>query len=444
MYTVSGRVYNATSGVGYTNIHLDLCNSQTAVTNATGNWSVAMTYYNGFCVRYASGAPAGVVGPVAPNNQPEHAGFPSYEWQAAGLNCYHNYAYCSGPATTWDRGDTGFDLYFTTPATPAPSPTPVPKTPTPTPAPKPATPKPATPKPAAPTLTPTPTPAPATPAAPADTTPPSTPDAFEALVAGDNALVSLSWNSSSDAGGVKGYRLERSLDEVNWSSLVDSQAETRYRDDTAAFGLRYYYRVRAIDTAGNVSNPAITQASTPSFKGSSNATNTTFTSDDNLANVTLPPEAFGVEVVCSITADTALATPKEHPLVAGPYVLICKDQAGNVITDTKKPLTWSVKIGAKMKNLVSPQAVRRGSDGKLVELPGGSYDAQSGLFQFNLTEAGPVAVLASYKQTNLLSGNVVTIIVVLLLLGLGIAGFMLRRRQISNYDDYLRSKYYNF
>jgi hypothetical protein len=434
MYTVSGRVYNATTGAGYPNVTIDLCNGFSAITNGSGNWAISMSDY--YCVRYVSGAPGGLVGPVASNNNPEHQGAATYEWQRAGQNCYHNSA-CLGPDSTWDRAvDTGNNLYFTNPA-----PTPPPPTP--------ATPKPATPKPATPKLA-TPKPGPvavvvgptSAPAVLVDTTAPSTPDGFQALVDGDNALVNLSWNVSTDNVTIKGYWLERSLDQSTWMTLTEAQSDTQYKDDAVAFGLKYYYRVRAIDAAGNASAPAIVDATTPAFTANTGFGTTTYTSSDKLANVAVPSGALNVEANCSVSEDKKILGTKDLPLIAGGYVLVCKDTAGKILSETARPLTWSVNLSGKLKNYTNPQAMTQGSGGKAAPLTGAKFDDRSQVFQFTSASLGPVAVVASRKSG--LSPNIIIVIVLVVLLGGGAAVLMLRRRQVATYDDYLRSKYYNF
>jgi hypothetical protein len=84
----------------------------------------------------------------------------------------------------------------------------------------------------------------------------------------------------------------------------------------------------------------------------------------------------------------------------------------------------------------------QGSGGKAAPLTGAKFDDRSQVFQFTSASLGPVAVVASRKSG--LSPNIIIVIVLVVLLGGGAAVLMLRRRQVATYDDYLRSKYYNF
>ena len=90
-----------------------------------------------------------------------------------------------------------------------------------------------------------------------DTTPPSAPSALAG--ASEDGTVALEWSAPSD-GDLDGYRVYRST-----SSISDAGAATRasgdglvsgesYSDDEASNGTTYYYRVAAVDEAGNESD----------------------------------------------------------------------------------------------------------------------------------------------------------------------------------------------
>ncbi len=457
-YTVSGRVYNATTNAGYPNVRLDLCHGQTAMTNGAGNWAVGMAFNNSFCVRYVSGVPVGVQGIFTPNNNPEHKSDLTYEYQVAGNNCYHNGG-CDPSVRTWDRAaDNGYDFYFTNP--PAPAPTPPPPTPAPTQAPAPPppapTPKPvaggggtaakATPRPAggsgggagsgAGTVAVAPVPAPVAP------TKPATPTNFQALVAGDNALVSLSWTASSSAGGVQTYRLDRSLDQKNWNTIAGNLTDSQFRDDGVRFGLHYFYRVMAVDTLGVTSDAATAEATTPEFKVNTTSGSTSYTSDDGLAVVTLAPDSLSGEANCSIATDPRQIKDKAKTVVAGPYVFYCKSSTGEIITYYKNPIAWTYNLSKKLNGFGGPDAVSVDSSGRTVAIEGAKFDTKTKILQFSVAEASPTAVLA-VKKTVWFPTSLILIVILLLLAGGGLVIFKLRLSQKQNYNDYLRSKYYN-
>jgi hypothetical protein len=95
-----------------------------------------------------------------------------------------------------------------------------------------------------------------------------------------------------------------------------------------------------------------------------------------------------------------------------------------------------------MKNYDKPQAVGRDTDGKLTPIVGATYDTKTFAVHFQTTQMGAVAVLASQKQGPPLI-LIISVFVMLVLAG-GVAVWMLRRNQVRNYDEYMRSKYYNF
>jgi hypothetical protein len=380
MATISGRVYNSSNNAGLSGVTLKLCSGNpNVVTNSSGNWSYTLTQAHWFCVEYLSGAPTTVTYRDAPNRTAEAKadGIKYYESQVAGLNCYHNSG-CSNDAPKYDRSvDTGYDLRFLSKATPAPTPTPTPtRTPTPaptptpvptpikTPTPNPPAPRTPTPVPGAPapTRTPTPvsgsggrtpTPAAGAPAAAPDTQPPSAPSAFQASVTGNNAVVDLNWQAAEDASGIRAYRLERSVDTVLWMPLTDTVTELEYHDKTVAFDLHYYYRLAAIDTAGNESAFSYADAATPKFASNVSVdTDTTYTSDDQIVSLLLPGGAVDTSAACTITKDGGRKVElKGRALAAGVYELVCKTEGGILITDFGKPLTWNFNLKSKLKGL---------------------------------------------------------------------------------------------
>jgi hypothetical protein len=449
-YTVSGKVINSSTGLGMANIKIYLCNqSTTVVTNSTGYWSISLPYKYHTCMRYSSGAPSGVSGPVAINNQPEHAGAASYENQVVGFDCYHNTTAltCTSLNQSWDRsvdGSNGFR--FTN--LPAPSPTPIP-TPTPTPAPTPKTPTP-TPKPPTTTRTPTPTSqlgSGAASAEGADTVAPSVPGSFQATVADGNAIVDLVWEASTDANGIKGYVLERSIDQSSWEKIADSIQGTSYSDKGAGFGIHYYYRLSALDPAGNASGYVTADVTTDDFHANSGGSEgTAYTSDDGFAAVTMPAGAVAEDADCSVsTTNVSDSSHKpgtsELSLVVGPYSVLCKTAGGTQITQFEKPLTWTFSLKGKLKGLNNPKAYTYDTSGPGTLVKGYKYDSKSETLRVDSTSTSPIMVLAAVQHG--ISLNVVAAFLLLLGIIAGVAVLIFRRKQKTNYDDYLRSKYYN-
>lgn len=97
-----------------------------------------------------------------------------------------------------------------------------------------------------------------------DTTAPTVPGNLTIEL--DGSTTYLSWTDSSDNTGVAGYNVERSTDSENWQSLADKIGDTFYADDSLQSGAHYYYRVRAVDAAGNLSEATIAEITIPSKK----------------------------------------------------------------------------------------------------------------------------------------------------------------------------------
>ena len=456
--TISGRVYNSSTGAGYPNVTLATCLSNpTQVTNSSGAFSFSFPQGTSYCIRISSFpySTTTLNGPTALHNNSANSTSGSYEFQRAGENCYQN-ASCNVNDRVYDRNfssttaDTSMDIAYANKPTPVPTPTPtpVPATPVKTPVPTPVkTPVP-TPRPTVKTPTPQPvgglgagptaatTPA----AAAADTTPPSAVGNFQALAAGNNALVKLSWTAATDAVGVASYHIERSTDQTTWNVVAD-QSQLAFEDATANFGIHYYYRLSAFDAAGNQGPYATADATTAAFSGTSNAAADTVTSDDNLVTVTIPSGAFDDEADCTVTTASSAVTTGSRTLIAGPYQLICKDSSGNVLLTTKSPLGWTYNVKAKIGGFINPTVVSISSAGTQSSVTPVTYDKKAGSVSFSTATLGTTAVLASVKAGFPVSLVVFTLLAIAVIVIVLV--FVLRKKQKTNYDDYIRSKYYD-
>jgi chitodextrinase len=78
-----------------------------------------------------------------------------------------------------------------------------------------------------------------------------------------NAQVALSWNASTAAAGIAGYRVDRN------GTQVAQVNGTTYTDVGLINGIGYTYTVAAVDTAGTVSAPSASVSATPGSSGSS-------------------------------------------------------------------------------------------------------------------------------------------------------------------------------
>ena len=85
----------------------------------------------------------------------------------------------------------------------------------------------------------------------ADTTAPSRPGRPEVLDVGGYPQVS--WIASTDDVGVVGYIVFRSTDKTSYGVEIARTTATAYYDTTTVKGVRYWYRVQAYDSAGNLS-----------------------------------------------------------------------------------------------------------------------------------------------------------------------------------------------
>jgi type II secretory pathway pseudopilin PulG len=93
----------------------------------------------------------------------------------------------------------------------------------------------------------------ATPAIVDDVTPPTVPGAFTATNMAGTPTIKLTWTTSFDGSGIRGYAIERSPDNANWTEIAGDYPHLEYTDVGAGWNTLWYYRVRAIDNAGNAS-----------------------------------------------------------------------------------------------------------------------------------------------------------------------------------------------
>lgn len=374
------------------------------------------------------------------------AGTTSYT--AGSLACNTGYYFMIQLKTSGGASANSNQVYQVTSACPTPVPTPAPSS---------APPKSSTP---APTSAPAPsktggsggvkTPSPATssgsqpaaPAAPADTTPPPAPGNFVASVDDGQVGISLDWDASSDPSGIAGYNLDRSTDNKTWAPLTPQLSDTGYDDQDTKFGTHYFYRVRAVDGAGNPSAYAYVDAATGQFQANSSGdSGLTLTSPDKLAVANLPAGAVTAQANCQVVSDQT--EPKtDLSVVAGPYVLLCKDQDGNVIDSLDKSADWTINLQGKERQFTKLQAAQLDGGGRPTAVKT-QFNQKTGVMTFSSTASGPFVVLGAVRH-GLPWGSIISIIVILLLIFGGIGYLIYRQRNKQNYDDYLRRKYYDF
>jgi beta-lactamase superfamily II metal-dependent hydrolase len=94
-----------------------------------------------------------------------------------------------------------------------------------------------------------------------DTQPPTAPGALVASAISPTE-VDLSWTASTDNVGVTGYRVYRSTNGTSFS-LAGTSTTTGFADLGLTSGTTYWYRVTALDAAGNESLASSTSARTP-------------------------------------------------------------------------------------------------------------------------------------------------------------------------------------
>ncbi len=283
----------------------------------------------------------------------------------------------------------------------------------------------------------------------AATPPPTTPGNFQATVSSTNAVVSLTWTASSATYGLKGYLIERSVDQVTWQSVASAVQATAYGDSTVAFGVHYYYRISAIDPNGQASSYAYADVVTNAFSANIGTTNggTQFNSPDGIASVVIPANAMPNNAQCSISlvglSSGANPGAPNHHLVAGPYELICKTADGSSVLSFAQPIQWQYNLAGSLKGSLNPQPYTYVGNTNNPKIAGSIYSASKQTIYFPATDDNPTMVLADSSTGGVFSFNLMFILIVVGALILGIALLATRREQKNSYADYIRHKYYN-
>jgi hypothetical protein len=275
---------------------------------------------------------------------------------------------------------------------------------------------------------------------PADTVAPTVPDGFTAASSNHDNAISLSWSASTDAGGIKSYNLEHSLDQSTWSVLA-STTETTYSDSSVGFSTQYYYRLTATDIAGNTSNYAFASATSPAYEANIGSNDAQLSSDDATTTVTIPAGAIPNGADCSvIKSDATVPLAKNQIVVAGAYQLLCKDSGGNEVASFTKALRWDYSLKMRPNGYGAPLAVVIDDSQKATKAKS-TFNKKTGILTFAQSSGSKSIVLAS-KNAGIPVNLIVGILLVLGLFG-GVITFVLRRKQQANYSEYIRSKYYD-
>ncbi|HEX7260010.1 MAG TPA: hypothetical protein VF272_03725, partial [Candidatus Saccharimonadia bacterium] len=249
------------------------------------------------------------------------------------------------------------------------------------------------------------------PQAASDTTPPARLQNLSAKE--EDGLVSLSWDSLGDASN---YKIERSLDEKDWVFLAEIDAPN-YDDTSTEFATKYFYRVAAVDAAGNIGEFATTSVIVKAFTANVLPGETAvITSEDSRISYEIEFETFGEDATCTV-AKSSVKAPKNT--VIGPYVLSCKNKAGDDLNEYKKPIV--VVLQPAEKNSAGKLNVVSLSNGKSSTLPSVINKDQNNL---SITISQPM-VLAAVKKG---SGALLWLLLVAALAGIAGGYLVLRRR----------------
>jgi hypothetical protein len=192
--------------------------------------------------------------------------------------------------------------------------------------------------------------------------PPSIPTAFTATSTDKTPDVMLVWTISSGSQPIKGYLLDRSNDQQHWQSLNNGQpiASTGFIDQTTVPQKHYYYRLKAIDSANNLSGYALADVTTKvlTFNTFPDKQNTLISQDGNIIMV-IPSGTVKASAQCRVQPNTSLFPPfiKGYAYGLGPYNLACINYDGSPVTNFAKPVTASVSVDVSVRKKFSNIAI---------------------------------------------------------------------------------------
>ena len=190
------------------------------------------------------------------------------------------------------------------------------------------------------------------PAAYEDTVAPGAPGTLGAT--GGAGSISLAWGAATDNVGVDHYEVYRSTSSGFTPSLVNRIATpsgTSYVDASLAPGT-YYYRVKAVDAAGNLS-PASNEASSTALGDTTPPT----------VSLTAPPVGATVSGAVSVTADAA-----DNTGVSGVQFRLDGATVGAEDTSSPYGITWDSTTTANGSHTLT--AVARDAAGNLATSAG--------------------------------------------------------------------------
>lgn len=260
--------------------------------------------------------------------------------------------------------------------------------------------------------------------APEPAGPPATPQNFAATVS-TSKVIELSWDTAENASK---YIISRSTDQQNWVQIAETD-NTFYDDESADFETTYYYQVQAVNADGAISGFASTEATTEAFK----ASNSTITSGDKKASITIPDGAIDGDYSCTIgSKSNNLRPPSGQVAVLGPYSLTCITGDGDVVNEFAEPLNTTFKLGTSGEGY-KDISVRVHDGRSWSSVRNISYNQNTQQIGFKLVKSDDFGVYGVKQKSSVW---VIFLILFLLLAIAAVIFFILRRRRAQNDDGY--------
>ncbi len=279
-----------------------------------------------------------------------------------------------------------------------------------------------------------------------DTNAPTAPTNLKAKVEDDGSTVRLSWAAAKDDKEVASYQVERSTDKSTWDVLTTKATSTNYADTATTFSIHYFYRVKAIDAAGNAGLFANVDVTTKAFvANTNNSQSTAIVSSDGLVTVKLPSGAVDSQTSCSVVKDASNNDGIKSTkliLAAGPYSFSCKQADGTIVDHFSTVVTVEVSKKSKVFGKYSSIKIytHDNANNRWMSMIS-SLNKKTQVISATSSTPLQFAVLGVAKK-GIPFSLIVIVVFILILVGLFFS-WRVRQQQKVQYNEYIRHKYYD-
>lgn len=267
--------------------------------------------------------------------------------------------------------------------------------------------------------------------------PPTEPQEFAAKFEEDGGTVRLTWLPPDNDYTDVHYELRRSADNETWSTLADDIYETEYHDTDASFETQYFYKLRAVNTAGT-SQDVETNIKTGGFRANvtvEHGGEVAFS--DGQIVVRFPSDAVSEDMQCSVTESRGLPNiPVPYHILSGPYEVTCKTATSQVVRTFGKTLQVIMQFDG-YKGYTDTHVRAMDTSQEWIKVDSSLEDKTLG---FDLEDSASFLVAGKPKSTPLIVKLLLGLLAIVAVCGaiVGLLYVRYRRQQLDVYSSYVR------